>query len=118
MSLTCVVLAVLWWLSGLESVDYYISSELFEEDSWAAQGRFSEQLVRFSSLSTLFAHLEAPTHDLQPHDATAASAGGAGPRLLSALRPSSARFYVCAQMLQKLHPAFDQAIQVGGTTDD
>lgn len=96
-------------------MDYYISSELFEDDSWAAQGRFSEQLVRFSSLSTLFAHLEAPTHDLQPHDATAASPG---PRFLSALRPSSARFYVCAQMMQKLHPAFDQAIQVGGTTDD
>lgn len=92
--------------SASSAVDYYITSELFEDDSWAAQGRFSEQLVRFSSLSTFFGPANASVPMPSPQ--------GQHVQLRAGLDPQDKHhFYVCAQMLQKLHPSFDEAIKVG-----
>jgi predicted O-linked N-acetylglucosamine transferase (SPINDLY family) len=83
--------------SGLPHVDYFVSSDLYE--GALAQQRYSEQLVRFTSLGFYF--VKPPPLPPAAHAALANDFLGLGPH---------AHVYLCAQSLFKFHPDFDQAV--------
>lgn len=84
--------------SGLPSVDYFVSSDAFASIKSDERLRFSEQLVRFESLSFVFT---------RPPGADAVLA--APPPDLGAFSPG-VPVVVVPQALMKLHPSFDRAV--------
>ena len=79
--------------SGIASIDYFISSALFERED--AQDHYSEHLVRLNSLPL---HIPRP---LPP----------ANPKSRSQLGlPEDRTLYACPMMLHKFHPDFDAAM--------
>lgn len=77
--------------TGLSSMDYFLSSDVFEQhDSF----RYSEQLIRFSSLSFVF---PTPQFDTSPFHFDQFSADSA--------------LYLIPQTLPKFHPAFDYVLR-------
>lgn len=84
-------------------MDFFITSDLFEEASPSTiedglHGRYQEQLVRLEGLTTYF--------DPQPEQQSEA------PLALPSLPPDP-HVYTCLQSLMKIHPSFDDVIQVG-----
>ena len=86
--------------TGLKDIDYFITSDLFEDDYGGE--RFSEQLLRFSSSSFFF---KEPKQVL-----TAVSEGGAYDRGLLGVGGQDTVFLV-PQTLQKFHPVFDEPLR-------
>ncbi|KAG3110431.1 hypothetical protein PI124_g8961 [Phytophthora idaei] len=101
--------------TGNPNIDYFISSEHFVSENFdepAEQTQlnvqlklsgyrrpsFSEQIVLFRGLSTIFT---------EPKPLTAEAKEVTRSRLYL---PSNRRLYVCPQTLMKLHPAFDEAL--------
>jgi len=118
--------------SGFSSIDYFVSSDLFEEGYDRAK-HFSEQLLRFDSLSFLMYRqqqrkgenniykpkekaaflsqvLSLHGHDI--HGAPFVLFSENGNDIFSFLQHSrrSSRIYGCLQSLMKMHPLFDLAI--------
>jgi len=84
---------------GHAAIDYFLSSELFEEaDPARAQRRHTEQLVLMESPATLFA---PPAHEEGRRWKTRLNFG----------LPADAHLYLCAQTLMKFHPGFDGALR-------
>jgi len=79
--------------SGIRSIDYFISSDLFEAED--AQEHYSEQLVRLDSL---------PLYIPRPLPPAARKSR----RELGL--PEDRRLYACPMMLHKFHPDFDAAM--------
>jgi predicted O-linked N-acetylglucosamine transferase (SPINDLY family) len=79
--------------SGIPAIDYFISSELLEDDR--AQSQYTERLVRLKNLAVCY---HRPT--LSAGNKTRADFG----------LPPDATLYGCLQMLQKFHPDFDPLI--------
>ncbi|KAE9129233.1 hypothetical protein PF006_g16076 [Phytophthora fragariae] len=102
--------------TGNPNIDYFISSEHFISGEFEnalelpdvsdvqlklsgyRRSFFSEKIVLFRGLSTLFT---------EPKPLTAASKGINRSRLFL---PANRRLYVCPQTLMKFHPAFDEAL--------
>ncbi|KAE9032747.1 hypothetical protein PR001_g10469 [Phytophthora rubi] len=102
--------------TGNPNIDYFISSEHFTSGEFEnalelpdvsdvqlklsgyRRSFFSEKIVLFRGLSTLFT---------EPKPLTAASKGINRSRLFL---PANRRLYVCSQTLMKFHPAFDEAL--------
>ncbi|POM78243.1 Hypothetical protein PHPALM_4247 [Phytophthora palmivora] len=100
--------------TGNPHIDYFISSEHFVSEhfnepnqnqnikqlklSGYRQSSFSEQIVLFRGLSTIFT---------EPKRLTAESERITRSRLHL---PTNRRIYLCPQTLMKLHPAFDEAL--------
>lgn len=79
--------------TGIATVDYFISSSLFEPD--AAQAHYSERLVKLDSLAVCVPRPQPPAH----------------PKSRSELGlPEDRTLYVSPLMLHKFHPDFDQAL--------
>ena len=76
--------------TGLETMDYFISSRFLEPDD--AQRHYSESLVLLDSLLTYYRRPALPT-PLKP------------PAAFNL--PDQAHLYICPQSLLKLHPDFD-----------
>ena len=81
--------------TGLETIDYFVSSEQMESPEAAAH--YSERLVKLPSLTLLFRRSELPP---QPQAIDRAALG---------LDPA-ARLYACPQSIYKFHPDFDAAL--------
>ncbi|OQR91946.1 hypothetical protein ACHHYP_04176 [Achlya hypogyna] len=79
--------------TGLPSVDYFVASDLYVGD--LAADEYSEQLVRFSSLSFYY---HKPSLPPLSRDRRAFHL------------PESAHIYICPQTLMKLHVTFDDAL--------
>ena len=79
--------------SGIRSIDYFISSALFEADE--AQDHYSEKLVRLASLP-----LYIPRPLPPPAPKTRRELG----------LPEDRTLYSCPMMLHKFHPDFDAAM--------
>jgi len=79
--------------SGLRSIDYFISSALFEAED--AQAHYSERLVRLNALPL---HIARPLPPAAPKN-----------RAQLAL-PEDRTLYACPMMLHKFHPDFDAAM--------
>ncbi|KDO27986.1 hypothetical protein SPRG_07264 [Saprolegnia parasitica CBS 223.65] len=78
----------------VNSIDYFLGSDLYwDDDEQADDAYYTEQRVRFSSLSTYF---------FQPETTTLPFTGRDHFHL-----PPSSHVYLCPQTLMKLHPAFD-----------
>ncbi|KUF86712.1 hypothetical protein AM587_10008579 [Phytophthora nicotianae] len=101
--------------TGNPNIDYFISSEHFVSDNFDEptestpvneqlklsgyrRSSFSEQIVLFRGLSTIFT---------EPNPLTIESREITRSRLYL---PTNRRLYVCPQTLMKLHPAFDEAL--------
>lgn len=82
--------------SGVPSMDYYISNDLYEPPGAAAH--YSERLIELHALPTL-AYYFRPTLTDRPPTRT-----GLG-------LPTKANLYFCAQSLFKLHPDMDAALR-------
>lgn len=82
--------------TGIPTIDYFISNDLFEPAD--ADAHYSETLVRLRDLPTLAYYYEPE------RPAAAASANSFG-------LPSDATLYVCPQTLFKLHPDFDSVLK-------
>jgi protein O-GlcNAc transferase len=82
--------------TGIPTMDYFISNDLFEPPE--AQAHYSETLVQLRNLPTL-AYYYKPALPAQP--ATRESFG----------LPPDATLYVCPQTLYKLHPEFDDILR-------
>lgn len=80
--------------SGLDTVDYFISSDTLERPDGDAD--YTETLVRLPDLPTLYPSL--------PASAAAVTRSALG-------LAEDARLYFCTQTLFKLHPAFDAAMR-------
>jgi protein O-GlcNAc transferase len=78
--------------TGISTIDYFISNDLFEPPD--AQAHYSERLVLLRDLPTL-AYYYKPKLPAFPPARAAFSL------------PEEAHLYVCPQTLFKLHPAFD-----------
>jgi protein O-GlcNAc transferase len=76
--------------TGIDTIDYFVSSEAFEGD--APAGHYSEKLVKLRSLGTCY----APPRLTGP----ARSAESLG-------LPDDGTIYLCPQSLFKMHPEFD-----------
>ena len=79
--------------TGIESIDYFISSELLE--SADADDHYSEKLVRMPGLTLYFDRSPPPAKPLDR------SAFGLDP---------AKRLYACPQTIYKFHPDFDAAL--------
>ena len=106
---------------GIPSIDYFISSDLFEgnvEDLMGdiatqagppgvkdSAGRYSEQLLRLDGLTTCFDPPRLPDLKSKRRGAPQDS-----PHLQLGL-PSTAHVYLCPQTLMKFHVAFDRALR-------
>ena len=79
--------------TGVDSVDYFVSSRLIERDD--ADTDFSEKLVRLDGLSMYLAppDWEAPTKGREDFG-----------------MPADHRVYICPQSIFKIHPDFDAII--------
>ena len=82
--------------TGIPSMDYFISNDLFETPE--AQAHYSERLFLLHDLPTL-AYYYRPTRRAQPLDR--ASFG----------LPQEGAIYLCPQTLYKLHPDFDELLR-------
>lgn len=100
--------------TGLDTIDYFISSESMETPEAAAH--YSEKLVRLPSLSLVFHRSElppAPSLDCPALDCPALDCPAldcpALDRTALGLHPA-ARLYACPQSIYKFHPDFDAAL--------
>jgi predicted O-linked N-acetylglucosamine transferase (SPINDLY family) len=78
--------------TGIPSVDYFISNDLFEPPN--AQAHYSERLVLLRDLPTLAYYYKPKLPPFPPARATFSL-------------PEQAHLYLCPQTLFKLHPDFD-----------
>ena len=79
--------------TGIDTVDYFLSSELWEPDD--ADRHYSEKLVRFKGLGAAPLVIQPP----------------ASPKQRAELGLSAnARLYICPQSLFKFHPEFDAVL--------
>lgn len=87
----------MWWghpvTSGIDTIDYFISSTLFEEP--AAQAHYTEALVLLEGMPTCYARpvMTGPAKTRQDFGLDTA-----------------ANLYICPQSLFKLHPDFDEVL--------
>jgi protein O-GlcNAc transferase len=79
--------------TGLETIDYYVSSELFETPE--ADAHYTEKLVRMPGLTLYFERAERPREMLN--------------RAAFGLTDDK-RLYGCPQSIFKFHPCFDAAL--------
>jgi predicted O-linked N-acetylglucosamine transferase (SPINDLY family) len=82
--------------TGIPTMDYFISSDLFEPPE--AEAHYSEKLVQLKDLPTLAYYFKPKLPAIR---ATPESFG----------LPADATLYVCPQTLYKLHPDFDEILQ-------
>jgi len=82
--------------TGIPTMDYFISSDLFEPPG--AEAHYSERLVQLENLPTL-AYYYKPKVPIVP----------AMPEAFGL--PGEAVLYVCPQTLYKLHPEFDEILR-------
>jgi predicted O-linked N-acetylglucosamine transferase (SPINDLY family) len=80
--------------SGLETIDYFISSELYE--TAASDQHYSEKLIRLARLNTYYYRPQSVDSRRQTVDS-----------LLSTSYRLPSTTYLCPQSLFKLHPDFD-----------
>jgi predicted O-linked N-acetylglucosamine transferase (SPINDLY family) len=79
--------------SGIRSIDYFLSSALFERED--AQAHYNERLVRLNALPLYIPRPQAP----------------AAPKTRAQLGlPQDRTLYACPMMLHKFHPDFDAAM--------
>jgi hypothetical protein len=90
--------------SALPNMDYFVTSDAFEPGGPEPQSRFSEQLVRFSSLGFFFREPELDESSKSPSPAFKASV-----RSKYSI-PAAAPVYLVPQTMYKLHPSFDYPI--------
>jgi predicted O-linked N-acetylglucosamine transferase (SPINDLY family) len=106
--------------SGMSHMDYFITSELFEPHP-AAQQRFTEQLVRFSSLNFFFKKQAERADALLRERPLKSSIPGLAPALRSSLESDSSLagsalsvddipLVLCPQTLYKFHPEYDRIL--------
>ncbi|MCB0153308.1 MAG: tetratricopeptide repeat protein [Anaerolineae bacterium] len=76
--------------SGLSTIDYFISSELFEPP--LAEAHYTEKLVRLSGINTYYYRPQLPRHPKARADFGL---------------PDHVHLYLCPQTLFKVHPDFD-----------
>jgi protein O-GlcNAc transferase len=81
--------------TGIPTMDYFISSDLFELRG--AKEHYSEELVELNDVSTLAYYYKPAVPD--------------GATRESFELPATATWYVCPQTLYKLHPDFDAIIR-------
>lgn len=84
--------------SGIDSIDYYVSSKLYEVDAEEAQQHYSERLVLLDSLCTSY------VNPMRAHSVLAFK-----DRHHFGL-PKDAKVVFCAQSLFKMHPRFDECL--------
>lgn len=82
--------------TGIPTMDYFISNDLFEPPDAAAH--YSERLVQLRDLPTLAYYYKPPV----PANRAARESFGL---------PNDATLYVCPQTLYKLHPDFDELLR-------
>jgi len=81
--------------TGIPTMDYYLSSRLFEPEQ-GAEDHYSEQLVQLDGLNTYYYRPSISDQQLRRED--------------FGLR-DDANIYLCAQTLFKLHPDFDAMLR-------
>ena len=92
---------------GLSSIDYFISSDLYEPSDAAVADRYHEQLIRLDGLSAYFS---SPGMKLQTLLVRGAAQRHRSDTLSRLGLPSDARLYLIPQTLMKFHPDFDKAL--------
>jgi len=80
--------------TGLDTVDYFLSSELLETED--ADAHYTERLIRLSTLPTYYVRPALPREFRKRKDFGL---------------PNDAHIYICPQSLFKLHPDFDQVMR-------
>ncbi|WP_167632445.1 tetratricopeptide repeat protein [Mariprofundus ferrooxydans] len=79
--------------TGIDTLDYFVSSSLIEPDN--ADQQYSERLIRLNRLPCYYEPILAPTE---------------WPDRMSMMLPEKATLYGCPQSLFKLHPDFDAVL--------
>ncbi|MBX9654680.1 tetratricopeptide repeat protein [bacterium] len=80
--------------SGIQSIDYYLSSELIETST--AESNYTEKLVRLKTMLSYQTRMKLPETFLDREQLSL---------------DANANIYLCAQQIGKFHPDFDPVLQ-------